>query len=113
MRGCTSEDTGAFCKGLLGEGEERWPGLGAGECGSLRQAQGRLYGPPKDFGPAHHERGAEDGRGSSGCLGWWVPGGHLTDFGRRRPNPGSSPGQVLPLPSERVKNGVRVKGVTT
>ena len=30
-----------------------------------------------------------------------VPGRPLTGFGRGRPNPGSSPGQTLPLPSER------------
>ena len=40
------------------------------------------------------------------CVaGGWLPGRPRTDFGRRRPNPGSSPGQVLPLPSERVKSG--------
>ena len=40
----------------------------------------------------------------------WVPGGPLTDFGRRRPNPSASSGQVLPLPLERVKSGGRGGG---
>ena len=35
----------------------------------------------------------------------WVPGGPLTGFGRRRPNPSASSGQALPLPLERVKSG--------
>ena len=34
----------------------------------------------------------------------WLRGSPLTGFGRRRPHPGSSPGQALPLPLERVKS---------
>ena len=39
-----------------------------------------------------------------GARGGAGTGRPLTDFGRRRPTPGSSPGQVLPLPLERVKS---------
>ena len=40
-------------------------GLGAASrgCGSLRQAQDRLSGPPRDSGPAHQERVGWTGNG--------------------------------------------------
>ena len=44
-----------------------WAGWVLGLCGSLRQAQGRLSGPPRDSGPAHHERvGASRSDGEPG-----------------------------------------------
>lgn len=47
-------------------------------------------------------------------MGWdWLPGRPLTCFGRGRPNPGSSPGQALPLPSERVKSDAPLEELGT
>ncbi len=90
------------------------PGVGA-----LKRPVGNAAPTPK-----RKQRGRRDGGGeeepsphsggyTGGCLSpWrdlcvtrpWLPGGPLTDFGRRRPN--------LPLPQERVKNGARLRTLT-
>jgi len=75
-------------RGRWQKGED---GLGSGAssevCGSTRSSG--------DSRPAHHDRGGSE----------ISTGGPLTGFGRGRPNPSASSGQVLPLSLERVKNG--------
>ena len=51
-------------------------------------------GPPKTLGRLTTNRSESPA---------WQSRGLLTGFGRRRPNPGSSPGQALALPLEKVK----------
>ena len=91
----------------LGEGEERRP-LDWIETEHRCYPHGREYGRSCLGGlgalckglPMERVRVAPRGWGAAsgpGGLGGWVPGRPLTEFGRRRP--------ILPLPSERAKNG--------
>ena len=50
-------------------------------------------------------RGPKGVHGGAGGLGGGLRGSPLTDFRRGRRNPSAGSGQVLPLPSERVKSG--------